>query len=385
MSSPRVRFTAGVLRRAAMVSAQLLLVFAALWALRNIVGHLSYVVVPASVALLLTAFLHPLVTWLTRHRWPRSLAVLTALVAGLAVAGGIVTFVVLSIVNNFDELRRRVSQSVAQVDEWLTSGPLNVEGQLFDRVRGWLAGNQQQLFSQALGAFNTVADVLIGVLVSAVLLIMFLYDGPKMWAFLLRPWRPETREVVDDAGRRAYHSVVVYVWVTALVALIDAIGIGIGLAVVGVPLTVPLAALVFLGGFIPYVGAVVSGFVAVAVTLVSNGAVAALIILGIVLGVQQLEGHVLQPVLQGNLSRLHPAVVLVALLIGGTEGGIAGVLLAVPVVAAVRAVVLAIADHHGPREPAPPPAEDSGDTGEPSGQPAAEESPPRTGPRAEPT
>ncbi|MFF5986903.1 AI-2E family transporter [Prauserella flavalba] len=345
MSNPRVRLNAGMLRRAAIVSAELLLLFLALWALRNVVLHLSYVLIPVSVALLLSAFLQPLVAFLSRHGWPRGLAVVTSLIAGLAVAGGIVAFVVISILNNLDALRRQVTESVSQVEDWLRRGPLKFEGGLTDRVQEWLGGNEQAVISQALGAFNTVSAIAIGLLLSTVLLVMFLYDGPRMWEFLLRPFRTPTRAIIDDAGRKAYRSVVTYVWVTALVALIDAIGIGIGLAVVGVPLTVPLAALVFLGGFIPYVGAVVSGILAVAVTLVSNGGVAALIILGVVLAVQQLEGHVLQPVLQGNLSKLHPAVVLVALVIGGTEGGIAGVLFAVPVVAAVRAVLVTIAEH----------------------------------------
>ncbi|PXY26938.1 AI-2E family transporter [Prauserella muralis] len=342
---PRIRLTSGTLRRAAIVSVQLLVVLVLLWALRNVVQHLSYVLIPLLVALLLTAMLEPLVGWLCRHRWPRPLAAFAALLAGLVVAGGIVTFVVIAIIQGWDELRQRVSESIGQIQQWLAGSPFHLGGNLLDRVRQWLEGNQSAVVSQAMGAFTTVGSVLVGLLLALVLLLMFLYDGPKMWHGILRLWRPGAREMVDQAGRRAFHGIVQYVWVTALVALIDAIGIGIGLAVVGVPLTVPLAALVFLGGFVPYVGAVVSGFLAVAVTLVSNGWVSALIILGVVLAVQQLEGQVLQPILQGNVSRLHPVIVLLALVVGGTEGGIAGVLFAVPVVAAFRAVVLTVAEH----------------------------------------
>ncbi|MBK1786990.1 AI-2E family transporter [Prauserella cavernicola] len=344
MANPRVRLTADLLHRAATVSAELLLVFLAVWALRNVVQHLGYVLIPIAVALLLSAFLQPLVSFLNRHRWPRALSVLASFVAGLAVAGGIVTFVVFSIVNSFDELRERVTQSVSRVQEWLQTGPLDIDGALFDRVRDWLGGNQQAVVSQALGAFNTASSIVVGLLLSTVLLVMFLYDGPRMWRFLISPFRTQTRDLLDQAGRRAYRGVVSYVWVTALVALIDALGIGIGLVIVGVPLAVPLAALVFLGGFVPYVGAVTSGVLAVAVTLVSNGLGAALVILGVVLAVQQLEGNVLQPVLQGNVSRLHPAIVLVALVIGGAEAGIAGLLFAVPVLAAARAVILTVAE-----------------------------------------
>ncbi|NIJ13769.1 putative PurR-regulated permease PerM [Saccharomonospora amisosensis] len=345
MTEPRVRLTSGLLRRAAIVSAQFLLVVVALWALTAIVKHLSYVVIPVLVALLLTALLEPIVSWLVRHRWPRSLAVLAALIVGLVVVGGIVTFMVLSIVDAYDELRLRVLESVAQLQNWLNESPFQASGGLLDRVQQWLSGNQQAVISQAVGAFSTISAFVVGLVVAIVLFVMFLYDAPKLWSFMLLPWRPRTREIVDDAGRRAYRGVVLYVRVTALVAFIDALGIGIGLAIVGVPLTVPLAALVFLGGFVPYVGAVASGVLAVVVTLVSNGFVAALIITGVVLGVQQLEGQVLQPVLQGNFSRLHPAVVLVALIIGGAEGGIAGILFAVPVLAAAKGAVLAIAEH----------------------------------------
>ncbi len=345
MAEPAVRLTSGSLRRAAVVSAYLLLLVGALWALTNAVRHLSYIVIPLFVALLLTAMLEPLVSWLTRHRWPRPLAVVGALIVGLVVAGGLVTFVVFSVLDNFDELRRRVSESLAQLQQWLADTPVPISGELIGRAQQWLGGNQAQVMTRALTAFSTVGSFLVGLIVALVLFVMFLQAGPKLWAFTLRPWRPDTRAIVDDAGRRAYHSVVLYVRVTALVALIDALGIGIGLGIVGVPLTVPLTALVFIGGFVPYAGAVASGFLAVAVTLVSNGLAAALIILGVVLAVQQLEGQVLQPVLQGNFTNLHPAVVLVALVIGGAEGGIAGVLFAVPLVAAVRGIVLAVADH----------------------------------------
>lgn len=348
-----MRLTAGTLRRGAIVSVQLLVMLALLWALYNLVKHLSYVLIPLFVALLLSALVEPLVGWLCRHGWPRPLAVLASLLAALVVAGGIVTFVVLAIIEGWDELRQRVSDSIGQIQQWLASSPFQLGGNLLDRVRQWLEGNQSAVLSQAMGAFTTVGSVLVGLLLALVLLLMFLYDGPKMWRTILRLWRPGTREMLDEAGRRAYRGVIQYVWVTALVALIDALGIGIGLAVVGVPLTVPLAALVFLGGFVPYVGAVVSGFLAVAVTLVSNGWVPALIILGVVLAVQQLEGQVLQPVLQGNVSRLHPVVVLLALVVGGTEGGIAGVLFAVPVVTAFRGVVLTVAEHRAREETGP--------------------------------
>jgi predicted PurR-regulated permease PerM len=368
MTQGRLRLHAGVLPGAATVAARLLLVFLALWALDATVKHLSYVVIPVFVALLITALLEPVVGWLVTHRWPRRLAVFATVVLAVIVIGGIATFVVLSVINSWDELRQKVSASLAQLQQWLSQGPLHITGGLLERAQRWLMGNQSTVLTQALGAFTTVGAIAVGLLLAIVLTLMFLGDGPKMWAFLLLPWRPETREIVDDAGRRAFRGVVLYVRVTALVALIDAIGIGIGLAIVGVPLAVPLSALVFVGAFIPIVGAVVSGFLAVAVTLVSNGLVPALIVLGVVLAVQQLEGNVLHPLLQGSFSRLHPAVVLVALVIGGAEGGIAGALLAVPVLAAARGVLLAILDRRE-REAARQPPEDGEDPDGSAGEP----------------
>lgn len=341
----RLQLSRGGLRRASIVAVQFLLFVFALWALSRLVSHLSYVLIPLAVTILLAAMLEPMVAWLRRHRWPRSLAVIATLVVGVTAVGALVTFVVMSIVDNVDELRRSVSQSVAKVRDWLANGPLEFGGQLLERAQQWLQSNQQPLVSQAFGAFSTTLSVLAGLALAIVLLVMFLYDGPKMWRTMLRPWRPGTRTIVDEAGRDAFRSVVLYVRVTALIALLDAVGIGIGLAIVGVPLTIPLAALVFLGGFVPYVGAFVSGLMAIAVTLVSNGPAAALIILGVVVLVQQLEGQLFQPVLQGSFVHLHPALVLIVLTIGGVEGGIAGVLFAVPLTTAVRAGILAVARH----------------------------------------
>lgn len=342
----RIRLTAAGLTRAAIVSAQLLLVLLALWALWQLAQRLSVVLLPLVVALLLSALLEPMVSWLTQHRVPRSLAVTISFVVGTAFIGGLATFVAFAVMNNFDRLRQQVTESITRIQSWVaTQTPFNVDGRVLDRVTRWLQQNQQAVLSQALGAFNTIGAVLVGLVIALVLLVMMLYDGPRIWDSLLRLWRPATRQPLDDAGRAAFRSVVVYVRVTALIALIDAIAIGIGLVIVGVPLALPLAAVVFLGGFVPYVGAFVSGILAIAVTLVSNGPVAALIVLGIVVGVQQLEGQVLQPVLTGNFVRMHPMLVLIALVIGGSEAGIAGVLLAVPFTTAVRSFVVAIAEH----------------------------------------
>ncbi|MFC4852815.1 AI-2E family transporter [Actinophytocola glycyrrhizae] len=350
----RPLFTARGLHRAAVISLELAAVVLGLWVLRAVVKHFGFVLVPVAVALLLSALLSPAVAWLRGRGLPRGLSVVAVLVMGLAVVSGLVTFVVLAVTSHFAELSDSVAGSVARVQTWLSHGPLGLDANLLDRGRQWLQAHEASLVSDVMTAFTTFGSLVAGAVLTLVILVMFLLDGSRMWDFLLRLWRVPTRRYVDEAGREAFHSVVMYVRVTALIALVDAAGIGIGLLVVGVPLVVPLTALVFLGAFVPYVGAIVSGALAVAVTLVSNGPVAALIMLGVVIAVQQLEGNVLQPMLAGNFVRLHPLVVLLALTVGAVEGGIAGVLLAVPVTAAIRAAVLVAAARSGAGETDPP-------------------------------
>jgi predicted PurR-regulated permease PerM len=185
----------------------------------------------------------------------------------------------------------------------------------------------------------TVGEVFAGIALALFALIFFLYDGPRIWRFLLRLAPRARRERVDAAGLRAFASLVGYVRATVLVAFVDAIGIGLGLFVVGVPLAVPLAALVFLGAFLPIVGAVLTGGIAVLIALVANGPVPALVVLGVVLGVMQLESHVLQPLLLGRAVSLHPLAVVLAVAAGVVISGITGALLAVPLLAVLNTAV----------------------------------------------
>ncbi|SFP74131.1 Predicted PurR-regulated permease PerM [Amycolatopsis arida] len=364
-----LKLTTGGLRQAAVLSVQLLAVALALWVLVRLIGHFSYMVIPLLVALLLAAILGPPIGWLAAHRVPRGLAVLLVLVVGLGVVGGLFTFVGFALVDAFPQLRDSMAGSVEQIRRWLAEGPLSLDNrqlnQLFQQTQDWIAANNASVFATALGAFSTLGGVLIGTLLALVALVMLLGDGPKIWNFVLRPWRPGTRELVDDAGREAFHGLVMFIRTTALVALIDAVFIAIGLLILRVPLVLPLATLVFIGGFVPYAGAFVSGALVVGVALVSNGPVTALLALGVVVLVQQLEGNVLHPLITGNIVRLHPIVVLFAITVGGYEAGIAGALFAVPVVLLVRGVVLAVVRHRrraGPEAPEPEPGDSASES-----------------------
>lgn len=331
------------LRTAALTCLYLLIIAAALWVVGQVVTRLSVIVVPLAVALLLAALFAPAVTWLHNRRVPRGLAAAAVLLGGLAVVGGIVYFMVTTLIDGLPGLGERLDESYRQLRDWLTNGPLGLTGDQLDRMleqgKDWLSRNRSQLASGALGVLSTATTMLAGLVVVVFLLIFFLHDGARMWrgttSFLPEPARTRTR----NAGVRAFHDLTAYVRTTMLVALIDAVGIGLGLWVTGVPLVLPLSALVFFGAFVPIVGAFVTGLVAVLIALVSQGFVVALIVAGVVIAVQQLEGNVLEPLLMSKSIRLHPVAVLLAIAVGVELAGVVGALFAVPLFATVRAMV----------------------------------------------
>jgi predicted PurR-regulated permease PerM len=311
-----------------------------------VVIALRQVVIPVAVALLLTALLGPVVDWLTGHRVPRGLATLVVLVAGLVLIGGLLTLVVRAFVTGLPALQAQVVSSVEQIRLWLLHPPfglppVNLQSVL-DSLSRSLANNRYAITTGALSTAVTLGQYLTGAALALFTLIYFLYGGRSMWCFLLgavpRPVRPR----VDIAGQRAFASLGGFIRATVLVAVVDALGIGIGLLAVGAPLVVPLAALTFLAAFIPVIGAVVSGVIAVLVVLVAKGGVAALIVLGVVIAVQQLEGNVLQPLLMGRAVELNGVAVVLAVAIGSVLAGIAGALLSVPLLAVLNAGVRAL-------------------------------------------
>ncbi len=342
-----------MLRVTAAIGWRLLVVAATLYVLGVVAAYLAAVVVPVAIALLLAALLAPAVSFLVRHRVPRGVAVALVLVGGLAVLGGLLTFVVLTFVNGLPALRVQLSKTIDAVANWLTTGPLHLSAtQLRDSVDELvttLTNSQTGFTSGALTTAANVGEVLAQMLLVLFVLIFLLADGPGIWAFLVRAVPARSRVRADVAGRRSLAALVSYVRATTAVATVDAVGIGIGMAVLGVPLTIPLAALVFLGAFVPIIGSVVVGTVAVLIALVAKGLVPALILLGVVLVVQQLESHLLQPFLLGRAVKLHPLAVVLAIATGLLVGGIAGALLAVPLLAVLNSGIRSLrseADEH---------------------------------------
>ena len=266
------------------------------------------------------------------------------LLSGIAVVGGILTFVVSQFIEGRTGLVEQVTQSIETAPGLADRGARSpVSKEQIDNAGNAaieaLQNNQAKLTSGALSTAGTVTEIVTGALLVLFTLIFFLHGGRNILAFVTKVFPAHVRERVRDAGRAGFRSLIGYVRATFLVALVDAVGIGTGLAIMGIPLALPLASLVFLGAFIPLVGAVIAGFLAVVVALIAKGWIFALITLGLIIAVQQLEGHVLQPLVMGRAVSIHPLAVVLAIAAGGVLAGIVGALLAVPMVAFLNSAV----------------------------------------------
>jgi putative heme transporter len=332
-----------LVRKAAAWSWRLLVIFAAVIAVLWAIGRLEVIVVPVALATMVAALLLPAVDGLDRVGVPRGLAVAMMLLSGFAVVGGILTFVVSQFVEGVPALAEQVGHSIEGLGNWLADSPLQIGDEQINSVRESaleaLRNNQERLTSGALSTAGTVTEIVTGALLMLFSLIFLLHGGRNIFGFVTKIFPENVQERVRDAGRAGFRSLVGYVRATFLVALVDAVGIGTGLAIMGVPLALPLASLVFLGAFIPLVGAVVAGSLAVVVALIAKGWIYALITLGLVIAVQQLEGHVLQPLVMGRAVSIHPLAVVLAIAAGGVTAGVVGALLAVPAVAFFNSAV----------------------------------------------
>lgn len=343
-------------RKSAEWAWRLLVILAAILALLWLVERLKVIVVPVALAVILTALLVPAVDWLDRRGAPRGGAVALVLLTAVAAFGGIMTFVVSQFISGLPSLTEQVTRSIDNATDWLIDGPLHVSHAQIesagDTVIKAVRDNQEKLTSGALSTAATITEIIAGALLMLFTLIFLLYGGRNIYAFLTNIVPARTRERVRDAGRAGFNSLIGYVRATLLVALVDAVGIGTGLAIMGIPLALPLASLVFIGAFIPLVGAVITGFLAVVVALLAKGFVYALITLGLIIAVQQLEAHVLQPLLMGRAVSIHPLAIVLALATGGVIAGIVGALLSVPVLAVLNSAIRVLAAPDPGREAA---------------------------------
>ncbi|WP_029106464.1 AI-2E family transporter [Mycobacterium sp. URHD0025] len=327
-------------RKVAAWSWRLLVILATVVALLWLVKRLEVIVVPVALATMVAALLLPAVDFMDRRGAPRGAAVALVLLASFAVVGGILSFVISQFIEGAPQLVEQVTRSIDGARNWLINGPLQLSKEQIDQAGNTaieaLQRNQEKLTTGALSTAGTLTELLTGALLVLFTLIFLLQGGRNIFTFVTKAFPTHVRERVRDAGRAGFHSLGGYMRATFLVALVDAVGIGTGLAIMGIPLALPLASLVFMGAFIPLVGAVVAGFLAVVVALLAKGFVYALITLGLIIAVQQLEGHVLQPLVMGRAVSIHPLAVVLAIAGGGVLAGIVGALLAVPTVAFIN-------------------------------------------------
>jgi putative heme transporter len=311
-----------------------------LLALLRLMSMLKIVFIPLVIALLLAALLGPAVGRLRDFGLPRSLATVIVVIGGLAAVVGTLTLVVNSFIDGLPSLRENALQGLKEIQEWLKAGPFHLTQFQLDRfvqnIQDALRENQDKLTDLGITTASTAVEILSGTLLVLFALFFFLRDGRMIWRFGVNLLPVQAREPLDQAGLAAWRSLVSYVRATILVAFIDAVGIGMALALLNVPLVLPLAALVFLTSFIPIIGATLSGAVAVLVALVTNDWVTALLVLAAVILVQQIEGHLLQPLIMGRAVAIHPLAVIVGIASGLVLGGIIGALVAVPIIAVLN-------------------------------------------------
>src|SRR5215207_1457010 len=295
---------------------------------------LLLVVLPLLIAILLSTLLSPAARWLERRRLRPSAAAALTVVAAALLFAGLWALIIPATVSQGDELAARVQQGLGQVTDAVK--PLGINSRDLDRAvdQGIGAARSHALPAAMLAAQWAGAIVLI-----AVLTFFFVRDGRRIWSWIVELFHPDRHGALDDLGERAWGALSTYIRGVIVVATIDAVFIGAALLIVGVPIALPLIVLTFIAAFFPIIGATVAGAAAVLVTLVSNGLLAAAVILAVILLVQQLEGNVLYPIVVGRRLRLHPVAILLALALGGVLAGVAGAFLAGPVVSVAAAVL----------------------------------------------
>ena len=349
-----------------------LVIVAAAVVIAKAVGFLSVVVLPVVIALLIAALVIPMVDLLNRRAGlPRGISSLIVVLGLIAAVAALLTVAGQQIANGATDLVDQSAKGIGEIRDWLKTGPLQASD---SQINDYLQQAQETLTKQSEGGeiaarvtevTTAVGHVFAGLFIALFSTYFFLADGHRIWSWIVRLTPRAARAHVDSSGRVAWISLTQFVRATVVVALVDAIGIAVGAAVLGVPFVLAIGVLVFLGAFIPLVGATIAGAVAVLVALVDQGPITALLMLAVIIAVQQLEAHVLQPFLMGRWVSIHPLGVIIAIAVGVLVGGVAGALVAVPLAAAVNAVGEHLAAYTDPGDdPVEELAEDYEETGQ---------------------
>jgi len=338
---------------------RLLLIAAAVSAAAYAAAELRLLVLPAVVAVFLTVLLEPIKQRLVRAGMAAAAAALTALATFVLVFGAVFALLVPPVVDELDTLARDVEDGARRVLEWVSEGPLNADDTqvqaAFDGAIDRLQENVGAVGSGVLAGAALVVEMIAGLLLALVLTFFLLKDGDRLWRWILTRLRPPRRPTTDDLGRRIWATLGAYLRGIVIVALFDAVFIGLALVALGVPLALPLTVITFIGAFIPIAGAIAAGAAATLVALVTGGLDQALLVLAAVIVVQQVESQLLSPVVLGRAVKLHPGVVLMAVTAGAIIYGVIGAALSAPIAAVIRTAATAAAPDGDPGSE--PPAE----------------------------
>jgi predicted PurR-regulated permease PerM len=342
------------LRTGAAWSWRLLLLGVVVYVLARIAAKLYVVVVPCTAALLLTALLQPLASRLRRVGFGPLSATWSTLLLAIVVLAGAAALVTARVQAEYPGLVTQVKRTSAQIQSWLAGPPFHLRtgniASFSDNIVKYLSQHKSLVEGTVFTGGRIVAEVLAGLVLMFFVTFFLIKDGDRIWRWLTSGLRGERLRRVDRAGHAAWRTVVYYIRGTVAVAAIHAVVMGITLSIMNAPLVAPLAVLMFLAAFVPLIGALVAGALAILVVLASKGLVLALVVLGILILMNQLEGHLLQPQVVGKMVRLHPLAVILVLAAGGVLAGIFGAVIAVPLTAAVTRALPELRGR-GPAEP----------------------------------
>ncbi|WP_405502824.1 AI-2E family transporter [Streptomyces niveus] len=364
--------TRAALRTSARASVELLVILVMAGVTLWLLGRMWSVVWPLIVGLLLTTLTWPPARFLRRHGWPPALAASVVMVLFLAAAVGVAALIAVPVASQSGELATGVADGIDKVREWAAGPPLNIDD---DEITGALDSGMARLqdsvgsmVTTVVTGVSTVVNGVVTAVLALFLMFFFLKDGPKFLPWLTRQLPGRLATDIPVVAARSWDTLGAFVRSQAFVGLLDAVFIGLGLWIVDVPLVLPLAVLTFVSAFVPVVGALFAGLVAVLIALVSNGPTDALIVLAVIIVVQQLEGNVFQPMVQSRGLGLHAAVILLAVTLGASLAGIVGSLLAVPIAALIAVVWNYVREQL--TDPEPDPATDPEPEPDPAPEPA---------------
>ena len=325
---------------------RLLLLAALLWVAGKVAALLYVVIVPFAAAILLSALLQPLTARLRRAGLGPLRATWATLLLAFALIGGAVWLVTARVEAEYPTLVNQVEQTSTQLQSWLASSPLHVRTGNLEKISqnlvNFLSQHRSTVEGAALTGGRIVVELLAGIVLCFFISFFLIKDGGRIWSWLIGGLADARRRRADLAGRAAWQAVVYYVRGTVAVAAIHAVVMGVTLAVIGSPLVAPLALFMFVAAFVPLAGVLIAGTAAILIVLASKGLIAAVIVLAVMVVMNQLEGHLLQPQVVGKMVRLHPLAVILVLAVAGVTAGIAGAVVAVPVTAALTSAARAL-------------------------------------------